>query len=117
VLFVCCLIVLPLPQGKNSFAVKINNNNNDNNIFFLSVKELTVHNIIFQHPDAIVNGLICRGSPECATYCHAHWLFVCFVTCLTSAIYLHLMKSLSSRYFHVVAGLYCFFWFVVPKLR
>jgi hypothetical protein len=29
VIFVLCLIVLPLPPGKNSFAIKINNNNNN----------------------------------------------------------------------------------------
>jgi hypothetical protein len=28
---VMCLIVVPLPPGKNPFAVKINNNNNNNN--------------------------------------------------------------------------------------
>jgi hypothetical protein len=29
------LIVLPLPPGKNPFAVKINNNNNNNNVGFV----------------------------------------------------------------------------------
>jgi hypothetical protein len=28
---VCCPIVVPLPPGRNPFAVKINNNNNNNN--------------------------------------------------------------------------------------
>jgi hypothetical protein len=28
---VLCLIVVPLPPGKNPFAVQINNNNNNNN--------------------------------------------------------------------------------------
>jgi hypothetical protein len=28
VLFVCCLIVVPLPPGENPFAVNNNNNNN-----------------------------------------------------------------------------------------
>jgi hypothetical protein len=28
---VLCLILVPLPPGKNPFAVKINNNNNNNN--------------------------------------------------------------------------------------
>jgi hypothetical protein len=28
---VLCLIVVPLPPGKNQFAVKLNNNNNNNN--------------------------------------------------------------------------------------
>jgi hypothetical protein len=31
VLFVCCLIVVPLPPGENPFAVNNNNNNNNNN--------------------------------------------------------------------------------------
>jgi hypothetical protein len=31
VICVLCLIVVPLPPGKNPFAVKINNNNNNNN--------------------------------------------------------------------------------------
>jgi hypothetical protein len=31
VISVLCLIVVPLPPGKNPFAVKINNNNNNNN--------------------------------------------------------------------------------------
>jgi hypothetical protein len=31
VLFVCCLIVVPLPLGENPFAVNNNNNNNNNN--------------------------------------------------------------------------------------
>jgi hypothetical protein len=30
-IFVLCLIVVPLPQGKNPFAVQLNNNNNNNN--------------------------------------------------------------------------------------
>jgi hypothetical protein len=28
---VFCLIVVPLPPGKNPFAVQLNNNNNNNN--------------------------------------------------------------------------------------
>jgi hypothetical protein len=35
VLFVCCLIVVPLPPGENPFAVN-NNNNNNNNKFYVS---------------------------------------------------------------------------------
>jgi hypothetical protein len=31
VICLLCLTVLPLPPGKNQFAVKINNNNNNNN--------------------------------------------------------------------------------------
>jgi hypothetical protein len=30
VLFVCCLIVVPLPPGENPFAVNDNNNNKNN---------------------------------------------------------------------------------------
>jgi hypothetical protein len=30
-IFVCCLIVVPLPPGKNPFVVQFNNNNNNNN--------------------------------------------------------------------------------------
>jgi hypothetical protein len=30
VICMLCLIVVPLPPGKNPFAVKINNNNNNN---------------------------------------------------------------------------------------
>jgi hypothetical protein len=28
---VLCLIVVPLPLGKNPFAIQLNNNNNNNN--------------------------------------------------------------------------------------
>jgi hypothetical protein len=34
VLFVCCLIVVPLPPGENPFAVN-NNNNNKNKIIII----------------------------------------------------------------------------------
>jgi hypothetical protein len=30
VICVLCFIVVPLPSGKNPFAVKVNNNNNNN---------------------------------------------------------------------------------------
>jgi hypothetical protein len=29
---VLCLIIVPLPPGKNSFAVQLNNNNNNNKL-------------------------------------------------------------------------------------
>jgi hypothetical protein len=30
--FVCCLIVVPLPPGENPFAAQLNNNSNNNKI-------------------------------------------------------------------------------------
>jgi hypothetical protein len=39
VYFALCLIVVPLPPGKNSFAVQLNNNNinSNNNIIIISI--------------------------------------------------------------------------------
>jgi hypothetical protein len=45
VLFVCCLIVVPLPPGENPFAVNNNNNNNNNNKIITSLNEYTTFNI------------------------------------------------------------------------
>jgi hypothetical protein len=38
VVCVLCLIVVPLPPGKNPFAVKVNNNNNNVMMFHLKIK-------------------------------------------------------------------------------
>jgi hypothetical protein len=43
VLFVCCLIVVPLPPGENPFAV---NNNNKKNLYCLAVDETSLKIII-----------------------------------------------------------------------
>jgi hypothetical protein len=44
VLFVCCLIVVPLPPGENPFAVNNNNNNNNkNHLFNITLKKVQKH--------------------------------------------------------------------------
>jgi hypothetical protein len=40
VVCVLCLIVVPLPRGENTFAVKINNNNNNNKYLSAQEKEI-----------------------------------------------------------------------------
>jgi hypothetical protein len=43
-IFVLCLIVVPLPQGKNPFAVQLNSNNNNNNDVLRPIQKWTHHN-------------------------------------------------------------------------
>jgi hypothetical protein len=45
VLFVCCLIVVPLPPGENPFAVNNNNNNNNNNSTIGPTYNISVGNL------------------------------------------------------------------------
>jgi hypothetical protein len=46
-----------------------------------------VHNIIFQHPVALVNDLICRGGAGDANSCRARRLCVCYLV----TIYLQML--------------------------
>jgi hypothetical protein len=50
VLFVCCLIVVPLPPGENPFAVNNNNNNNNERmkLVFMYRKEGASHQSVAQ---------------------------------------------------------------------
>jgi hypothetical protein len=44
--FICCLIGVTLPRGKNSFAVQINNNNDNNHIFELLATSLNALQVV-----------------------------------------------------------------------
>jgi hypothetical protein len=44
-----------------------------------NVSQRTSTDIIFQHPVALVNNLVCMGNLDAANSCHAHRLLVCYV--------------------------------------